>query len=84
MGPVLSRFPLAPAPAHQLRRILHSLGPVFIHLAHLGSGILLFTGLGPAAALWGLALYLVRMLATPAIYHRLIAHGSHEAPRLVW
>jgi len=57
---------------------------VFILLAHLGCGILLFTGLGPAAALWALALYLVRMLATTAIYHRLIAHGSYQAPRLVW
>ncbi|MGA1304789.1 MAG: hypothetical protein ACO3ZD_12175 [Cyanobium sp.] len=24
------------------------------------------------------------MLATTAIYHRLIAHGSYQAPRLVW
>jgi stearoyl-CoA desaturase (delta-9 desaturase) len=44
----------------------------------------LFTGLGPAAALWALALYLVRMLATTAIYHRLIAHSSYQAPRPVW
>lgn len=53
-------------------------------LAHLGCGLLLFTGLGPAAALWALALYLARMLAITAIYHRLIAHGSYQAPRLVW
>jgi stearoyl-CoA desaturase (delta-9 desaturase) len=57
---------------------------VFIVLAHLGCGLLLFTGLGPAAALWALALYLARMLAITAIYHRLIAHGSYQAPRLVW
>jgi stearoyl-CoA desaturase (delta-9 desaturase) len=57
---------------------------VFILLAHLGCGILLFTGLGPAAALWALALYLLRMLATTAIYHRLIAHSSYQAPRPVW
>jgi len=57
---------------------------VFILLAHLGCGILLFTGLGPAAALWALALYLGRMLATTAIYHRLIAHSSYQAPRPVW
>ncbi len=66
------------------RRFLYRLGPVFILLAHLGCGLLLFTGLGPAAALWALALYLVRMLATTAIYHRLVTHGSYEAPRLVW
>ncbi len=46
--------------------------------------MLLFTGLGLAAALWALALYLVRMLATTAIYHRLITHRSYQAPRLVW
>jgi stearoyl-CoA desaturase (delta-9 desaturase) len=57
---------------------------VFIVLAHLGCGILLFTGLGLTAALWALALYLVRMLATTAIYHRLIAHSSYQAPRPVW
>ena len=66
------------------RRFLYRLGPVFILLAHLGCGLLLFTGLGPGAALWALALYLVRMLATTAIYHRLVTHGSYEAPRLVW
>ena len=66
------------------RRCLHGLGPVFIGLAHLGCGVLLFTGLGLAASLWALALYLLRMLATTAIYHRLIAHGSYQAPRLVW
>ncbi len=44
----------------------------------------LFTGLGLAAAFWALGLYVVRMLATTAIYHRLIAHRSYQAPRLVW
>ncbi len=46
--------------------------------------MLFFTGLGLNAALWGVALYVVRMLATTAIYHRLIAHRSYQAPRLVW
>lgn len=55
-----------------------------ILLAHLGCGLLLYTGLGLAAAGWALALYLVRMLATTAIYHRLVTHGSYQAPRLVW
>jgi stearoyl-CoA desaturase (delta-9 desaturase) len=66
------------------RRLLHGLGPVVILLAHLGCGLLLITGLGLEAALWALALYLLRMLATTAIYHRLITHGSYQAPRLVW
>ncbi len=68
----------------RLRRFLHGLGPVFIILAHLGCLLLVFTGLGPAAALWAFSLYLLRMLATTAIYHRLVTHGSYRAPRLVW
>lgn len=60
------------------------MGPVFIIVAHLGCVLLLFTGLGPAAALWALGLYLVRMLSTTAIYHRLVTHRSYRAPRLVW
>ncbi|MFM7314803.1 MAG: acyl-CoA desaturase [Cyanobium sp.] len=34
--------------------------------------------------LWAVVLYWTRMLATTAIYHRLIAHRSYKAPRLVW
>jgi len=66
------------------RRLLHGLGPPIIALAHLGCLLVLLEGLGPAAALWALALYLLRMLATTAIYHRLVTHGSYQAPRLVW
>ncbi len=57
---------------------------MLIILSHLGCLLLLRTGLPLAAALWALALYLARMLATTAIYHRLITHGSYQAPRLVW
>jgi stearoyl-CoA desaturase (delta-9 desaturase) len=53
-------------------------------LVHLGCLLLVFTGLSAAAAVWALALYLLRMLATTAIYHRLITHQSYKAPRLVW
>jgi stearoyl-CoA desaturase (Delta-9 desaturase) len=53
-------------------------------LCHLGCGILLVTGLGWAALLWAVLLYGLRMLAITAIYHRLIAHGSYQAPRPVW
>lgn len=67
-----------------MRRVLHGLGPVFMILTHLGCALLLVTGLGPAAALWALSLYLVRMLATTAIYHRLVTHGSYRAPKPVW
>ncbi|MBM5802360.1 MAG: acyl-CoA desaturase [Cyanobacteria bacterium K_DeepCast_35m_m2_023] len=66
------------------RRLLHGLGPVFIGLAHLGCLLLLLNGLGWTALLWAVFLYLVRMLAITTIYHRLIAHRSYQAPRLVW
>jgi stearoyl-CoA desaturase (Delta-9 desaturase) len=75
---------LQPVVSIHLRRVLHGLGPVLIGLSHLGCGLLLVTGLTWGAALWALALYGVRMLATTAIYHRLIAHRSYQAPRLVW
>ena len=61
------------------------LGPVFILASHLGCLLLLSTGLGLAALAWAVALYLVRMLATTAIYHRLITHRSYRAHRaVVW
>ncbi|MCP9805320.1 acyl-CoA desaturase [Cyanobium sp. T1B-Tous] len=67
----------------RLRRVLYSFGPVLIVASHLGCLLLFWTGLGIGAALWALALYLVRMLATTAIYHRLITHTSYRAPRPV-
>ncbi|CAK6699295.1 MULTISPECIES: acyl-CoA desaturase [unclassified Synechococcus] len=73
------RFPLTTG----LTRFLYFLGPVFIVLSHLGCLLLLATGLSLEAASWALALYVVRMLATTAIYHRLITHGSYRAPKLV-
>ena len=65
-------------------RVLYGLGPVFILLSHLGSLLLFRTGIGAGALLWVAALYLVRMLATTAIYHRLVTHGSYRASRPVW
>ena len=66
------------------RRFLHGLGPVLILLSHVGCLLLFFTGLGISAFVWAVILYVVRMLATTAIYHRLIVHSSYRAPRLVW
>jgi stearoyl-CoA desaturase (delta-9 desaturase) len=57
---------------------------VLIILCHLGCLLLLASGLGLRMALWALLLYGLRMLATTAIYHRLITHGSYRAPRPVW
>ncbi|MEX0588272.1 MAG: acyl-CoA desaturase [Cyanobium sp.] len=67
----------------RLRRFLYALGPVLIIASHLGCSLLLWTGLSIGAALWAISLYLVRMLATTAIYHRLITHASYRAPRPV-
>ncbi|MCP9771683.1 acyl-CoA desaturase [Synechococcus sp. Tobar12-5m-g] len=66
-----------------LTRFLYLLGPVFIITSHLGCLLLLATGLSLGALAWAAALYLVRMLATTAIYHRLITHRSYQAPRPV-
>ena len=68
-----------------LRRALYALGPVLILASHLGCLLLFRTGLSLGAALLVVGLYLVRMLATTAIYHRLITHASYRAPRpVVW
>ena len=66
-----------------LRRVLYAFGPILILASHLGSLLLFWTGLSLVTALLALALYLVRMLAITAIYHRLITHNSFRAPRLV-
>ncbi len=61
------------------------LGPVFILSVHLGCLLLLVTGLTLGSIAWAIGLYLVRMLATTAIFHRLITHASYQAPRpVVW
>jgi len=54
------------------------LGPVLIILSHVGCLLLLVTGLSLGALAWALALYLIRMLATTAIYHRLLTHRSYD------
>jgi len=65
-------------------RFVHSIGPVLILLAHVGCLLVVVHGLGFLALGWVVALYLVRMLAITAIYHRLITHRSYDAPRPVW
>jgi stearoyl-CoA desaturase (delta-9 desaturase) len=56
----------------------YGLGPFFIILSHVGCLLLLATGLSPGAMAWALGLYLIRMLATTAIYHRLLTHRSYD------
>lgn len=57
---------------------------MFIGSAHLGCLLLVWTGLSWGAVAWATVLYLLRMLAITAIYHRLIAHRSYKAARIVW
>ncbi|MDX2216959.1 MAG: acyl-CoA desaturase [Oculatellaceae cyanobacterium bins.114] len=46
--------------------------------------LVLTTGLAWDAVAYIVLLYLIRMLATTSIYHRLITHKSYQAPILVW
>ena len=60
--------------------ISYLMGPLLIIISHVGTLLVLFTGLSWGSLLWIVALYLVRMLATTSIYHRLLTHKSYLAP----
>ncbi|MEM1368180.1 MAG: acyl-CoA desaturase [Cyanobacteria bacterium P01_H01_bin.15] len=53
--------------------------PVLIIAGHLGSLLLITTGISWGSFAWLLFLYEIRMLATTAIYHRLLTHRSYQA-----
>lgn len=63
--------------------ISYSLGPVLIILTHLGVFLLFVTGLSWMSILWGVALYVIRMMSITAIYHRLITHKSYQAKAVI-
>ena len=63
--------------------VSYLLGPTLIITSHIGSLLVLVTGLSWGALVWIIGLYLIRMLATTAIYHRLLTHRSYEAPKLI-
>ncbi len=63
--------------------ISYVIGPVLIIVSHIGSLLVLSTGLSWGSVLWIGFLYLIRMLATTGIYHRLLTHNSYQAPALV-
>jgi stearoyl-CoA desaturase (Delta-9 desaturase) len=67
----------------QLTILFYILGPVLIVISHVGSLLTLITGLSWGAITWGIFLYLIRMLATTGIYHRLLTHKSYQAPDIV-
>lgn len=60
--------------------VSYTIGPILIVSSHFGSLLVFKTGLSWGAAAWILFLYLIRMLATTAIYHRLLTHKSYHAP----
>ncbi|HEY9648783.1 MAG TPA: acyl-CoA desaturase [Chroococcidiopsis sp.] len=63
--------------------ISYIIGPVLIIASHIGSLLVLMTGLSWGAVAWLVFLYVIRMLATTGIYHRLLTHKSYRAPALV-
>jgi stearoyl-CoA desaturase (Delta-9 desaturase) len=67
----------------QLTIISYIVGPTLIVVSHLGSLLIIVTGLSWGAALWAVFLYIIRMLATTGIYHRLLTHKSYQAPTSV-
>jgi len=60
--------------------VFYLIGPTLIIFSHIGSLLVLVTGLSWGALVWIVLLYLVRMLATTSIYHRLLTHKSYQAP----
>ena len=62
--------------------IAYVIGPILIILSHIGSLLVFTTGLSWGAIAWIVWLYLIRMLATTGIYHRLLTHMSYQTPPL--
>jgi stearoyl-CoA desaturase (Delta-9 desaturase) len=60
--------------------IFYLIGPTLIIVSHIGSLLVFATGLSWGAVGWIIFLYLIRMLATTGIYHRLLTHKSYQAP----
>ncbi|WP_228038109.1 acyl-CoA desaturase [Nodosilinea sp. LEGE 06152] len=59
------------------------MAPTLITVSHVGSLLILITGLSWASILWMALLYISRAMATTVIYHRLITHKSYQAPTWV-
>ncbi len=61
------------------------MAPTLIIVSHIGSLIVLTTGLSWGSVLWIVFLYAIRALATTTIYHRLLTHKAYQAPTpLAW
>lgn len=61
-------------------KISYIIGPILIIISHIGALLVFITGLSWGAFAWAVWLYLIRMLATTSIYHRLLTHKSYQAP----
>jgi stearoyl-CoA desaturase (delta-9 desaturase) len=59
------------------------MAPTLIIISHIGSLLVLMTGLSWGSVLWIVLLYVIRALATTTIYHRLLTHKAYQAPALV-
>jgi stearoyl-CoA desaturase (Delta-9 desaturase) len=72
-------------PYSPLTAIFYLIGPTLILISHIGSLLVLVTGLSWGAVGWIALLYVIRMLATTSIYHRLLTHRSYQAPApILW
>ncbi|MGF1602207.1 MAG: acyl-CoA desaturase [Thermosynechococcaceae cyanobacterium] len=67
-------------PYSQLTFMSYLVGPVQMIICHLGALLVLITGLSWGSLAWIVGLYLIRMLATTGIYHRLLTHKAYRAP----
>jgi stearoyl-CoA desaturase (delta-9 desaturase) len=72
-------------PYSLLTSILYLIGPMLIIVSHIGSLLVFTTGLSWGAIAWILLLYVIRMLGTTGIYHRLLTHKSYQVSTpLLW
>lgn len=67
-------------PYSPLTIVFWLIGPTLIIFSHIGSLLVLITGLSWGSVFWIAWLYFIRMLATTGIYHRLLTHKAYRAP----
>ncbi|MGB3695028.1 MAG: acyl-CoA desaturase [Spirulinaceae cyanobacterium] len=68
-----------------LTMIAYVIGPILILVSHVGVLLVFMTGLSWGAVVWLVFLYVIRMLATTGIYHRLLTHKSYQtSPLFLW
>ncbi len=67
----------------QLTFSLYRASQILPIIYHVGSLLVLVTGLSWGSVLWIVVLYFSRVMATTSVYHRLLTHKSYQAPALV-